>query len=114
MYGMPEPLIIEDTEPGRLVASISITREPVGEEPYIAISYRISLRVFCIAYALSKLEEKKQGKPKKAGSGSKEKQSDTSKQKDPPDKKSPPDKGRGYGAERKKSGNAAPSNDTAN
>lgn len=63
MYGIPEPLITEDSEPGKLIASISITREPVGDEPFIAISYEISLRVFCIALALSKLEKKMKKTP---------------------------------------------------
>ncbi len=78
MYGIPEPLITEDSEPGKLIASISITREPVGDEPFIAISYEISLRVFCIALALSKLEMKME---KNTGSGADDKNSEDIKDK---------------------------------
>lgn len=55
-YGLPETPTIDDSEGGRLVASISITREPRGCEPFIAISYEVSLRVFSIAFALAKMD----------------------------------------------------------
>lgn len=62
MFGLPpDPgAILPETssDAGTLVPSISITREPVGNEPFIQISYEVSMRVFTIAFLLSRLEQK--------------------------------------------------------
>lgn len=66
MYGLPGPPIIDEGEQEKLVASVSLALEPPEGTggPFIAISYEISLRVFCIALALSRLEKKAEPKNK--------------------------------------------------
>ncbi len=45
-------------EPPRqnIIAYIFIQNNPVGEEPIISVTFPISLRIFCMALALSHLE----------------------------------------------------------
>jgi hypothetical protein len=65
---IPPPVAVpESPTAGTLSASISIVREPVGCEPYVAFEYDVSLRVFGIALTLAKLEGKlnKTAKPQK-------------------------------------------------
>ena len=45
-----------------ITAYIGLQNEPLGDEPNISISFGISLRVFCIAFALSKIEKDRQMK----------------------------------------------------
>lgn len=54
------PPIIPETpeDAGELTASISITRAPLGGEPFIQFSYEVSMRVFTIALILHHLEQK--------------------------------------------------------
>jgi hypothetical protein len=60
MFGAPPgPGAITPETPqnaGTLTPSISITREPVGNEPFIQISYDVSMQVFIIALILHQLE----------------------------------------------------------
>lgn len=63
MFGpppVPGGVILPETpqDAGTLTPSISITREPVGNEPFIQISYEVSMRVFTIAFILYQLERK--------------------------------------------------------
>ena len=39
-----------------LVAYVGVQNQTEGEQPQVSIQFPISLRVFCIAFALSKLE----------------------------------------------------------
>ena len=43
-----------------LTAYIGLQNEPLGDEPNISVSFGISLRVFCIAFALSQIEKDRQ------------------------------------------------------
>ncbi len=43
-----------------ITAYIGLQNEPLGDEPNISVSFDISLRVFCIAFALSKIEKERQ------------------------------------------------------
>ncbi len=42
-----------------ITAYIGIQNEPLGAEPNISISFPISLRLFCVAFAISRLEQDK-------------------------------------------------------
>ncbi len=57
MFGPP---VIPETpeDAGELTSSISITRAPIGGEPFIQFSYEVSMRVFTIALILHQLELK--------------------------------------------------------
>lgn len=41
----------------KLTFYIGLQNEPLGDEPNVSISFDISLRVFCIAFALSEKEK---------------------------------------------------------
>jgi hypothetical protein len=62
MYGLPPapgaaaPETPQDA--GTLTPSISLTRTPVGNEPFIQFSYEVSMSVFTIALILHQLERK--------------------------------------------------------
>ena len=43
-----------------ITAYIGLQNEPLGGEPNISVSFDISLRVFCIAFALSRMEKERQ------------------------------------------------------
>lgn len=40
-----------------ITAYIGLQNEPLGEEPNISITFRISLRLFCVAFAISRMEK---------------------------------------------------------
>jgi hypothetical protein len=40
-----------------ITAYIGLQNEPLGEEPNISISFQISLRLFCVAFAISRMEK---------------------------------------------------------
>ena len=49
----------ERLQPEDLTAYNGLQNEPLGQEPSICISFPISLRIFCIAFALSQKETEK-------------------------------------------------------
>ncbi len=49
--------IKKDEKPKQqITAYIGLQNEPFGDEPNISISFAISLRLFCIAFAISRME----------------------------------------------------------
>ncbi len=40
-----------------ITAYIGLQNEPLGAEPNISISFEISLRLFCVAFAISRMEK---------------------------------------------------------
>ncbi len=40
-----------------ITAFIGLQNEPLGAEPNISISFEISLRLFCVAFAISRMEK---------------------------------------------------------
>lgn len=40
-----------------ITAYIGLQNEPLGDEPNISISFAISLRLFCAAFAISRIEK---------------------------------------------------------
>jgi hypothetical protein len=57
-----------------ITAYIGLQNEPLGDEPNISISFAISLRLFCVFFAISRLEikEKEQRDNKRKEERSKE------------------------------------------
>lgn len=43
----------------KITAYIGLQNEPLGEEPNISITFQISLRLFCAAFAISRMEKDK-------------------------------------------------------
>ncbi len=41
----------------KITAFIGLQNEPLGEEPNISISFAISMRLFCVAFAISRMEK---------------------------------------------------------
>lgn len=40
-----------------ITAYIGLQNEPLGEEPNISITFAISMRLFCVAFAISRMEK---------------------------------------------------------
>ena len=43
----------------KITAYIGLQNEPLGEEPNISISFQISLKLFCIVFAISRMEKER-------------------------------------------------------
>lgn len=41
----------------KITAYIGLQNEPLGEEPNISISFQISMQLFCVAFAISRMEK---------------------------------------------------------
>ena len=50
--------IVKEEQPKQTItAYIGLQNEPLGAEPNISISFQISLRLFCVAFAISRMEK---------------------------------------------------------
>lgn len=48
----------KDKQPQKdITAYIGLQNQPLGGEPNISVSFRISLRLFCVAFAISRMEK---------------------------------------------------------
>jgi|GEM_PF-3195878 len=46
----------EEQQTQKITAYIGLQNEPLGDEPNISISFPISLRLFCVVFAISRIE----------------------------------------------------------
>ncbi len=60
----------------RIAAYIGLQNEPLGDEPNISVSFPISLRLFCVVFALSRIRKQQEEKEQKNKERKKEPKAD--------------------------------------
>jgi len=55
----------EEQPTQEITAYIGLQNEPLGDEPNISISFPISLRLFCVVFAISRIEKQQEEEKKK-------------------------------------------------